>query len=50
MPDEARTISGAGLGRWLVLAALILVGIVLYFRFAPTARPVVHPVESEGGP
>ena len=50
MSDEATKISGAELGRWLVLAALILVGIVLYFRFAPSAGPVVHPVESEGGP
>ena len=50
MPDEVTKISGAALGRWLVLAALILVGIVLYFRFAPGARPVVHAVEFESTP
>ncbi|MGH7703505.1 MAG: hypothetical protein ACREMO_10450 [Gemmatimonadales bacterium] len=50
MPDDVTKISGAGLGRWLLLAVLILIGIVLYFRFAPTVRPVVHAVESESTP
>jgi hypothetical protein len=35
-------------GRWLVIAALILLGIGLYFWFAPSSPPAAPPsVESE---
>ena len=50
MSEEATKISGAALARWMLLAVLILVGVVLYFRFAPGAHPVVHTVESESSP
>jgi hypothetical protein len=35
-------------GRWLMVALLILAGIALYFVFAPSSRPAAPPaVESE---
>ena len=40
--DEVRLTVG-DVGRWLVLALLVLLGIVLFFRFAPSTQPVVHP-------
>jgi uncharacterized BrkB/YihY/UPF0761 family membrane protein len=47
---EQPTLSARGFerGRWLVVAALILLGLVLYFRFAPSSRPAAPPaVEAE---
>jgi len=43
MADERARIPGKELGRWLLVAVLLLVGIVLYFRYAPDARPIVTP-------
>jgi hypothetical protein len=35
-------------GRWVMVALLILAGIALYFMFAPSSRPAAPPVvESE---
>jgi hypothetical protein len=35
-------------GRWVLVALLILAGIALYFVFAPSSRPAAPPaVESE---
>ncbi|MBA3316608.1 MAG: hypothetical protein H0T50_00755 [Gemmatimonadales bacterium] len=35
-------------GRWLTVAALVLLGIGLYFWFAPSSRPAAPPsVEAE---
>jgi hypothetical protein len=34
---------GPDRGRWLMVAALILVGIALYFWFAPSSRPAAPP-------
>lgn len=34
---------GPDRGRWLMVAALILIGIALYFWFAPTSRPAAVP-------
>ncbi len=34
---------GPELGRWLMVAVLILIGIVLYFRFAPSSMPAAPP-------
>ncbi|HEX2219170.1 MAG TPA: hypothetical protein VHG35_10220 [Gemmatimonadales bacterium] len=35
-------------GRWVMLALLILAGVALYFVFAPSSRPAAAPaVESE---
>ena len=39
---------GPGWGRWLMVAVLILLGIALYFRFAPSSPPAAPPaVEAE---
>jgi len=39
---------GPGWGRWLTVAVLILLGIALYFWFAPSSPPVAPPaVETE---
>jgi hypothetical protein len=39
---------GPELGRWLMVAALVLLGIALYFRFAPSSMPPAPPaVETE---
>jgi hypothetical protein len=35
---------GPDQGRWLLIAALILLGIGLYFWFAPSSRPAAPPV------
>ena len=43
MTEEPTTVSGAALGRWLVLCGMILGGIVLYFWLAPQTRPVAPP-------
>jgi hypothetical protein len=34
---------GPEVGRWLIVAALILVGIALYFRYAPSSLPAAPP-------
>ncbi len=47
MDQERETISGSELIRWLVLAALIVAGIGLFFRFGPSAHPVVPPTVQE---
>jgi hypothetical protein len=33
--------------RWFLVAALILVGIALYFWFAPSSQPVAPPAGAE---
>ena len=38
---------GADRGRWLMVAALILLGIALYFWFAPSSRPAAPPAVEE---
>ena len=35
---------GLDRGRWLLVAALILLGIALYFYFAPSSQPAAPPV------
>jgi hypothetical protein len=47
MTDERRPLRGSELGRWLVIALLILLGIGLFFRFAPGTHPVAPPVTPE---
>ncbi|MGH7525728.1 MAG: hypothetical protein ACREMX_03395 [Gemmatimonadales bacterium] len=48
MNDEPVPARGPDLGRWLLVAALILIGIFLYFWFAPSSRPVAAPTVQEG--
>ncbi|HEY8256244.1 MAG TPA: hypothetical protein VIG08_01160 [Gemmatimonadales bacterium] len=43
MSDERMVVGGGEVARWLLVAALIVVGIVLYFVFAPDSRPVATP-------
>ena len=43
MSDERTTVGGGELGRWMLVAALVVVGVVLYFIFAPDSRPVATP-------
>ncbi len=50
MADERPRIPAGELGRWLFVAALIIAGIVLYFRYAPRAVPIVTPVTQDTSP
>ena len=47
MVDERADVPLRGLMRWIVIAAVVVVGIVLYFRLAPRTRPVVPPAGAE---
>jgi hypothetical protein len=38
---------GPELGRWMVIAGLLLVGLVLYFIFAPSSEPPAPPAAAE---
>ena len=44
MTDERARIPGRELGRWLLVAAILVLGIALYFYYAPRAEPVVRSV------
>jgi len=46
---EDRTIArGPELGRWLLVAALLVIGLALYLVYAPRSEPAARPVEHEG--
>jgi hypothetical protein len=47
MDDDRVTISGSELVRWLVVAAIIIAGIGLFFYFAPSSEPAVPPSVQE---
>ena len=47
MSDEPAPARGPELGRWIIVGALILIGIALYFRFAPSSEPVAPPPHQE---
>jgi len=47
MDQERITLAGAELIRWLILAALIVAGIALFFYFGPSTQPVVPPSVQE---
>lgn len=47
MHDPRSVSRGPEMGRWLIVAALILAGVALYFWFAPSSRPVAPPATSE---
>ena len=47
MNDERSLIRGSEAGRWIIVGLLILLGIGLYFKFAPSTRPVAPPVTPE---
>ena len=48
MADERAEVAWPDLARWIVIAIVVIVGIVLYFRLAPRTRPVVEPAAQEG--
>jgi hypothetical protein len=46
--NEERTVArGPELGRWLFVAALLLVGLALYFVYAPESEPPARPAVPE---
>jgi hypothetical protein len=47
MHEERNGIRGPELGRWLAVAALLLIGLALYFVYAPRTDPAARPVEHE---
>jgi hypothetical protein len=47
MNHERRVVRGSGLGRWLLITLLILLGIGLFFQFAPGTHPVAPPATPE---
>jgi hypothetical protein len=50
MDRDRGELSGSELIRWLVVAALIIAGIGLFFYFAPSTKPVMPPSVEEPGP
>ena len=47
MNHERTTARGPELGRWLFVAALLLIGLGLYFFYAPASEPPVRPAPAE---
>lgn len=47
MNDDRVEVSGSELARWLVVVAIIIAGIGLFFYFAPTSKPSVPPSVEE---
>jgi hypothetical protein len=47
MSDERTAARGPELGRWLFVAALLLIGLALYFLYAPASEPPVRPAPAE---
>jgi len=50
MADERSRIPARDLGRWLFVAVLLIAGIILYFRYAPSAQPIVTPATQDSVP
>jgi len=48
MHEERNVIRGPELGRWIAVAALLLIGLALYFVYAPHTDPPAGPAEHEG--
>jgi hypothetical protein len=47
MDNDQVTVGRSELLRWIVVAALIVVGVTLYFIFARSTRPAVPPTVEE---
>ena len=47
MEEDRVTLAGSDLVRWMVIAAIIIAGIGLFFYFAPSTRPAVPPTVEE---
>lgn len=48
MNDERSAVRGLELGRWLLVAALLLIGLALFFIYAPGSEPPAPPAAHEG--
>ena len=47
MSEERTVARGPDLGRWIFVAALLLIGVVLYFIYAPRSEPPARPAEHD---
>jgi hypothetical protein len=47
MDEERITLSGSELVRWLIVAAIVIAGILLFAYFAPSTKPAVPPSVEE---
>jgi hypothetical protein len=47
MENEQVTLAGSELVRWIVVAAIVIVGIGLFLYFAPSTKPAVPPSVEE---
>lgn len=47
MSEERDVVGVSELARWLLVVALVVIGVVLYFIFAPDSRPVATPTVQE---
>jgi hypothetical protein len=47
MSEERTVTRGPDLGRWIFVAVLLLIGVALYFLYAPGSEPPVRPAEHE---
>ena len=47
MDDDRVVLSGSELIRWLVIAAVIIAGVALFFYFSPSTEPAVPPSVEE---
>jgi len=47
MDDDRVALSGSELIRWMIVVAIIVAGIGLFFYFAPSSKPAVPPTVQE---
>lgn len=47
MDEDRVVLSGSELVRWMIVAAIIIAGIGLFFYFAPSTKPAVPPSVEE---
>jgi hypothetical protein len=47
MENDQVTLAGSELARWIVVVALVIAGIGLFFYFAPSTQPAVPPSVEE---
>jgi hypothetical protein len=47
MDKDQVTLTGSELVRWIIVAAIVVAGIALFFYFAPSSEPAVPPSVEE---
>lgn len=47
MDEDQVSLSGSELIRWMIVAAIVIAGIGLFFYFAPSSKPPVPPTVQE---